>query len=103
MYHDDNPAVAAPANLARREDRAGQIIWYAEWYKFSGPLLGEVEFSENEIEMFEESATASTAATFSRPGDYRLILQVVDNPSEGGSYQFHCCWTNAYVDVTVTP
>jgi hypothetical protein len=43
---------------------------------------------------------ASTTATFSEPGEY--ILRVVGNDlsgSGGGGYQ--CCWTNAFVKVTV--
>ena len=48
-------------------------------------------------------STATTSVTFARPGDYELRMQAIDNPNEGGSYQFHCCWTNGYVRVHVNP
>jgi hypothetical protein len=36
--------------------------------------------------------------TFDQPGDYVLLVQVLN-----GSYSSQCCWTNARVEVTVTP
>jgi hypothetical protein len=43
----------------------------------------------------------STAATFSQPGDYVLRIQVNDRTGDGGG-GFQCCWTNAYVKVTIS-
>ena len=40
----------------------------------------------------------TTRVTFSQPGDYVLLVQVLN-----GSFANQCCWTNAYVNVTVTP
>ncbi len=41
-----------------------------------------------------------TAARFSMPGEYVLRLQAAEW-SEGNSFHFHCCFTNAYVRVSV--
>jgi hypothetical protein len=42
----------------------------------------------------------TTTATFSRAGEYMLRVQGNDSSGEGGG-GFQCCWTNAYVKVTV--
>jgi hypothetical protein len=48
------------------------------------------------------SGTASTSATFSEPGDY-LLLVVANDWSGVGGHGYQCCWTNAYVKVSVKP
>ena len=50
------------------------------------------------VEPAEGSATVT--ATFDQPGDYLLRVQGIDDPVE--DFEFHCCWTNGYVPVTVT-
>jgi hypothetical protein len=48
------------------------------------------------------SGRATTAVTFSAPGEY--ILEVVANDWSGeGGRGFQCCWTNALVKVSVRP
>ena len=42
-----------------------------------------------------------TKATFNAPGEYLLRIQGNDNTGDGGG-GFECCWSNAYVKVTVT-
>jgi hypothetical protein len=70
------------------------------WQKYSGPpeVLGVVTFSENEFRVGPGEALAETTALFREPGDYVLLVQVL-----GGGYDNQCCWTNGYVDVTVSP
>jgi hypothetical protein len=46
------------------------------------------------------SASGTTSATFSAPGEYALLLLATDYSGEGGNGEV-CCWTNAYVKVTV--
>jgi hypothetical protein len=75
-------------------------IWWMIWAKHQGP--GDVTFGPKEIDVWEGETTTASTATFSKPGEYVLRVQAIDNPGEGGSYQFHCCWTNGYVKVTVT-
>jgi hypothetical protein len=74
--------------------------WWVKWAKHQGP--GEVIFGPDELDVFPGKPEATTTATFRAPGKYVLRLQAIDSPAEGGSYQFHCCWTNAYVTVNVT-
>jgi len=55
------------------------------------------------IPLSEGYGTGSVIATFSEPGEYVMRAQV-DNfgaPDSGSGDQ--CCWTNAYIRVTVTP
>ncbi len=68
------------------------------WAKYSGPpdILGIVSFSENEFIVGPGEALATTTATFTEPGDYVLLVQVLN-----GGFDNQCCWTNGYVEVTV--
>ena len=70
------------------------------WGKFQGPR-GEVMFT-SKSESFQAGdgltpLTSTTEATFSEPGDYLVIVQVLQ-----GSYGGQCCWTNGYVRVAVS-
>ena len=90
-------ALATPGPPADEPTR----LWWVAWAKHQGP--GDVTFSQQEIDVYEGQETVTTTVTFSEPGAYVLRVQAIDDPGENGSYQFHCCWTNGYVDVTVTP
>jgi hypothetical protein len=79
------------------------------WTMYRGP--GSVLFSKDrpEVEKIERHDTnapfngkATTAATFSEPGEY--VLHVVANDYSGvGGNGFQCCWTNGQVKVNVAP
>jgi hypothetical protein len=99
-------ATAAPAG---RAGRGGGIAATVTWGKFRGP--GEVKFEKEKptMERTELSAApavtvfrakATTTATFSAPGEYLLKVSSNDASGEGGR-GFQCCWSNAYVKVTV--
>ena len=62
------------------------------------PAVEKTEFKAPEGAKF--TGKASTTATFSEPGEYLLKLTANDNSGEGGR-GFQCCWSNAYVKVTV--
>jgi hypothetical protein len=71
------------------------------WFKHSGP--GTVEFSESEPKIDKDDGGRSvTQATFSAPGKYVLRVRANDYSglSSGGHSQ--CCWSNAFVEVTVS-
>jgi hypothetical protein len=71
------------------------------WFKHRGP--GSVEFSEREPKVDkEDGGRAQTRATFSAAGEYLLRVRAVDYSglSSGGHSQ--CCWSNGYLEVTVT-
>jgi hypothetical protein len=77
------------------------------WSKYRGP--GQVTFDAAKPKMevtkggkVDEAygAKATVSARFSEPGDYVLHLVTTDYSGEGGNGEV-CCWTNAYVKVTV--
>ena len=79
------------------------------WTKYRGP--GDVTFSNArpEVERAERkdaaaqfSGKATTAATFTEPGDYMLHVVANDYSGDGGG-GFQCCWTNGLVKVAVGP
>jgi hypothetical protein len=52
------------------------------------------------VTLADRRGVATTSVTFSEPGQYTLLLQAIDGTD---NFEFHCCWTNAYIPVTVTP
>ena len=80
---------------ARRGAPVGLTVF---WAKYRGP--GAVQFSAPDAKLANGMAT--TAATFSEPGDYILQAVVDDGSGESaGNFGYHCCWTNTQVKVTV--
>ena len=90
-------AVGRPLELTVWAEHGGDRSWLG-WTKHRGP--GGVTFSAPEIWVEPAEGRATVAATFDRPGDYLLRVQGIDDPVE--DFEFHCCWTNGYVPVTVT-
>jgi hypothetical protein len=71
------------------------------WHVFRGP--GAVKFDPVAPRVdIPNDGKATTTATFSAPGDYTLRLQGNDSTGNGGG-GFQCCWSNAYVVVSVKP
>ena len=92
------------------------------WSKYKGP--GAVDFTRHEstpepepaaeetgdgasgpgpetVVLEEGAGTASVNATFGAPGDYVLMAQADNWGSPDSSSADQCCWSNAYVRVTV--
>jgi hypothetical protein len=67
-------------------------------HKFRGP--GKVTFDKARIPAQKQGEMITANATFSAPGDYQLRVQANDESGEGGG-GFQCCWTNAYIKVSV--
>ncbi len=84
----ENPAVAG---------RVPRLV--QSWHLHRGPAGGDVKFAEQRPKIGDDGKS-STTATFSAAGDYVLRAQANDSSGEGGG-GFQCCWTNAYVKVTV--
>ena len=79
----------------RRGEPVGMTVM---WAKYRGP--GAVQFSAPNARL--ENGKASTAASFSEPGDYILQAVVDDGSGESaGNFGYHCCWTNTQVKITV--
>lgn len=56
-----------------------------------------------EITLDDAAGTARVVATFHTPGDYVMRAQADNWSSTDSSSGDQCCWSNAYVRVTVTP
>ena len=77
------------------------------WNKYRGPGTVTFEPARPKLEVMKGgkqdqpfSGKGTTAVKFSAPGEYALHLLATDYSGEGGNGEV-CCWTNAYVKVTV--
>jgi len=71
------------------------------WIQYSGP--GGVTFSEDEVRIELDEAgegVGTTSVTFTEPGAYVLLVQSIETLRN--SFEYHCCWTNGWVEVDVT-
>ena len=111
---DPNASIAAAAAAAGID--ADTIAQYLSrnvvnltWSKFRGP--GEVTFASEKpkVEKIADGAIpkkaafngkAATTATFSKPGEYVLLVVATNGSGEGGG-GFLCCWTNGQIKVSV--
>lgn len=96
-------SVGAPLALSAWVEHTEPGTWLG-WTKHQGP--GDVTFSAPEVVVAEPSGSGTTTASFAAPGDYVLRVQAINDPgprNPTGGFEFHCCWTNGYVTVTVTP
>ena len=72
------------------------------WFKHQGPA-GEVTVDPRRVTVEGGTGEVTATAVFSEPGEYVLRARIDNwnaNDSSGGD---QCCWSNAYVRVTVTP
>jgi hypothetical protein len=74
------------------------------WRKHRGP--GDVTFAQDRIQLFTNRdpaavLEAATTATFAAPGEYIVRAQVNDTSGDGGGGD-QCCWTTAFVRVSVS-
>lgn len=66
--------------------------------------VGAVTFEKDRLEFFASEGfeqPKAMVARFSEPGDYRIRVLASDASGIRGDEQ--CCWTNTFIDVTVTP
>ncbi len=77
------------------------------WLKYRGPGTVTFDPADPKLQVSKGggvdepfSATGTTTAKFSAPGEYALMLLATDFSGEGGNGEV-CCWTNAYVKVSV--
>jgi hypothetical protein len=101
--------VADDAHLVPGEARPPTPPVTLNWSKFRGPgavmfsdahpLISASEFAAPSNAPFHGEAT--TMATFSDPGEYKLLVLANDWTGEGGK-GFLCCWTTATVNVVVS-
>lgn len=91
--------VGQPLELSVWIEHPFEEQMWVGWVKYKGP--GEVTFrpAEQRAPLQETRGVATTSVTFSEPGEYELLVQAIDQTA---NFEFHCCWTNGYVPVTVT-
>ena len=69
------------------------------WFKHQGP--GSVTFASDHPKV-DAAGKATTTATFSAPGDYILRIRANDASGVESAGHSQCCWSNAFLKVTVT-
>ncbi|MCG8415623.1 MAG: hypothetical protein MI746_15515 [Pseudomonadales bacterium] len=85
------------------------------WVLHQGPAIPEIEEAEitgrERAEQYEGEGGGSggnsweevtTTATFPEPGEYLIRLRVDNFTAPDSQFDNVCCWSNAYVPVTVT-
>lgn len=100
--------VADDASLIPGEARPRTPAIVLTWQMFRGPGKVTLTPEKPPVQNMEFAAPpkttvrgkASTAVTFSEPGEYILHLAANDWTGEGGR-GFQCCWSNAQVKVSV--
>jgi len=71
-----------------------------DWFTHQGPAAAT--FGTPTSRLTPTGGTANTTVTFSTPGDYTLRVRASDSPLAVAGHA-QCCWTNAFVNVRVTP
>lgn len=87
-----------PAGEEAPRGRGPSGVATVSFHKFRGP--GDVTFDRARVPATTQGEKIVATATFGAPGEYLLRVQANDESGEGGG-GFQCCWTNAYVKVTV--
>ncbi len=102
-FVSDKPLTNPPPPRRRGQPRPPLLL---TWRLYRGPAAvildtGGEEGESNRLE-FESLAggETTTTATFSAPGEYRLLVTANDVSGNGGGGD-QCCWTTAHVDVVV--
>ena len=84
---------------ARGRGGAGPTVALA-FFKHQGP--GRVTFTPPSGRGPVAGGQVNTTAAFSEPGEYLLRVRANDASGVAGAGHAQCCWTNAFVKVTVT-
>ena len=86
----------------RGERADGRVPVNVTWQRHQGP--GEVDFQPATQRIDQEGWGEATAmAVFREPGEYVLRARVDNFGVSDSRFDNQCCWSNAYLPVTVTP
>lgn len=101
----DDDGKFASATMAPVTDGRSPVEFH--WSKYRGPGAVTFEPAKLKLETLKGgkqdqpfSGKATTSVKFTAPGEYALQLLATDYSGEGGNGEV-CCWTNAFVKVTV--
>jgi hypothetical protein len=97
-----------PSGAVTASGKQGEPVTLT-WSKHQGP--GDVTFSAPSNKIEHKGGEATTSATFSEPGEYVIRILASDasgiasdgTPNVAGAGHAQCCWTNAFVQVSVAP
>jgi hypothetical protein len=92
---DDGKSAGTVATTGR-----GAVPVTLTWFKHQGP--GAVKFTPATGRVPVTGGSATTAATFSEPGDYIVRVRANDASGVAGAGHAQCCWTNGFVKIHVT-
>lgn len=84
--------------------RAAVPVVALAFFKHQGP--GTIAFTPEMARVPAAGGQVTTTATFSQPGEYILRVRANDSANPGAiatAGHAQCCWTNAFLKVTVTP
>lgn len=92
MYVEDDAKAEPAARAASPVDIA--------FFKHQG--TGDVTFAPKTVRLPAVGGVAKTTATFNQAGEYLLRVRALDGAAAGAGHA-QCCWSNAFIRVTVTP
>jgi hypothetical protein len=93
--HDDGRPSGSVATTGRTA-----VPVTVTWFKHQGP--GAVSFGTPSARIPVAGGSATTAATFAEPGEYLVRVRANDASGVSGAGHAQCCWTNAFLKVTVS-
>lgn len=115
-------SVGSPVNLSAYVQDRGLREGYeveslifpvgTEWILHQGPAQPEFETASitgkeraqgDDGEMGNGWSSVQTQATFWEPGEYVIRLRADNFSAPDSGFDYQCCWSNAYVPVTITP
>ena len=97
--NDDSDRETEPVTIKPRG--AAKAAINVSWFKHSGP--GVVVFTPPSTPLPELQGTTTTSVVFKQPGEYVIRVRADNFGRLDTSPGNQCCWTNGYVNVTVTP
>ncbi len=74
---------------------------HPEWMH-QGPAWVEFDRERDNVDA-EGWGVSNTVVTFRQPGDYVLRVRADNFDAADSGFDYQCCWSNAYIPVTVTP
>jgi hypothetical protein len=91
-------SVGVPIELAAQITPMNNEDHLAFWFSHQGPAAAS--FSPQQMPVPGQGERIATQATFSEPGEYMVRVTALQTLA---SMVQHCCYTNGYIRVTVTP
>lgn len=71
------------------------------WFKHQGP--GDVTFGQTSQRVTDADVPVVNGVTFGDPGDYVIRIRATESGAVATAGHAQCCWSNAFVAVSVNP